>query len=197
MLAGGRDGFQLRKRYLRPDGSTVWTELSIAVVRGPAGEFVRGIGVSVDMTERRRLEEQLRHAQKMEAVGQMAGGIAHDFNNLLTGVIGNLALTTLPPGDPNADLIGAAETAANRAAELTRKLLGFARKNQLVVAPVRVGEFVREVVDILRRTVRPPHPHRHRPDRLGPGPGRRRPDQPGGPQPVPERPRRHARAAAP
>jgi two-component system cell cycle sensor histidine kinase/response regulator CckA len=155
VLAGGRDGYQLRKRYVRPDGGIVWTELSIAVVRGPGGEFVRGIGVSVDMTDRRRLEEQLRHVQKMEAIGQMAGGIAHDFNNLLTGVIGNLALVALPPGDPNADLIGAAERAANRAAELTRKLLGYARKNQLVVAPVRVGDFVREVVDILGRTFDP------------------------------------------
>ncbi|HET6574934.1 MAG TPA: PAS domain S-box protein [Fimbriiglobus sp.] len=155
VLAGGRDGFQLRKRYVRPDGGIVWTEMSVAVVRGPAGEFVRGIGVSVDMTDRRRLEEQLRHVQKMEAIGQMAGGIAHDFNNLLTGVIGNLALVALPPGDANADLIGAAERAANRAAELTRKLLGYARKNQLVVAPVRVGDFVREVVDILGRTFDP------------------------------------------
>ncbi len=155
VIDGKRDGYQLRKRYLRPDGSTVWAELSVAVVRGPGGEYVRAIGVTVDMTDRRRLEEQLRHVQKLEAVGQMAGGIAHDFNNLLTGVIGNLALVALPPGDPNADLIGVAETAANRAAELTRKLLGFARKNQLLVAPVRVGEFVREVVDILGRTFDP------------------------------------------
>jgi PAS domain S-box-containing protein len=153
--AGKRSGFQLRKRYLRPDGSTVWVELSMAVVHGPSGELIRGVGVTVDMTDRRRLEEQLRHVQKMEAVGQMAGGIAHDFNNLLTGVIGNLDLVDLPPGDRNADLIGVAITAAQRAAELTRKLLGFARKNQLVLAPVRVGEFVREVVDILGRTFDP------------------------------------------
>jgi PAS domain S-box-containing protein len=153
--AGTRDAYQIRKRYLRPDGSTVWTELSAAIVRGPAGEYLYGIGVSVDVTDRRRLEEQLRHVQKMEAVGQMAGGIAHDFNNLLTGVLGNLSLVSLPPGDPNADALAAAETAANRAAELTRKLLGFARKNQLLVAPVRVGEFAREVVDILGRTFDP------------------------------------------
>jgi CheY-like chemotaxis protein len=85
----------------------------------------------------------------------MAGGIAHDFNNLLTGVVGNLALVDLRPGDPNRALITAAEKAAQRAADLTRKLLGFARKNQLHVAPVRVGEFAREVIDILRRTFDP------------------------------------------
>jgi two-component system cell cycle sensor histidine kinase/response regulator CckA len=155
VAAGTREGYQVRKRYLRPDGGIVWGELSVAIVRGPAGEYVYGIGVVVDVTERRQLEEQLRHVQKMEAIGQMAGGIAHDFNNLLTGVIGNLALVALPPGDPNADAVAAAETAANRAAELTRKLLGFARKNQLLVAPIRVGEFAREVVDILGRTVDP------------------------------------------
>ena len=155
VLAGSRNGYQIRKRYIRPDGGIVWTELSVAVVRDTSGWYVRAIGVTVDMTDRRRLEEQLRHAQKMEAVGQMAGGIAHDFNNLLTGVIGNLDLVALSPGDPNADLIGVAMKAANRAAELTRKLLGFARKNQLVVSPVRVGDFVREVVDILGRTFDP------------------------------------------
>src|SRR5262249_53697453 len=85
MTNGSRDGYQVRKRYLRPDGAAVSTELSVAFVRGQNGQYLYGIGVSVDMTDRRRLEEQLRHAQKMEAVGQMAGGIAHDFNNLLTG----------------------------------------------------------------------------------------------------------------
>ena len=108
-----------------------------------------------DVTDRRRLEDQLRQAQKMEAVGQMAGGIAHDFNNLLTGIVGNLALVNLPPDDANRPLLHTAERAAHRAADLTRKLLGFARKNQLLVAPVRVREFAQEVVDLLRRTFDP------------------------------------------
>ena len=108
-----------------------------------------------DVTERRRLEDQLRQAQKMDAVGQMAGGIAHDFNNLLTGIVGNLALVALPPDDPNWPLLNTAERAAHRAADLTRKLLGFARKNQLLVAPVRVRDLAQEVVDLLRRTLDP------------------------------------------
>ncbi|OWK36311.1 diguanylate cyclase/phosphodiesterase (GGDEF & EAL domains) with PAS/PAC sensor(s) [Fimbriiglobus ruber] len=153
--AGARDGYQVRRRYIRPDLSTVWTEQSVAIVRGPSGECVYGIGVSVDMTERRRLEEQLRQAQKMETIGQLAGGIAHDFNNLLTGVLGSLALVRLPADDPNRPLIMTAERAAQRAAELTRKLLGFARKNQILSAPVRVADFVNEVVDLLRRTFDP------------------------------------------
>ncbi len=112
-------------------------------------------GVLVDVTERRNLEDQLRQAQKMETVGQLAGGIAHDFNNLLTGVLGNLNLVVLPPDDPNRSLIHTAERAALRAADLTRKLLGFARKNQLLVMPVCVADFIGEVTDLLDRTLDP------------------------------------------
>ena len=155
MLSGARDNYQYRKRYVRADGSEVWTELSVAAVRDQNGAFLYGLGVTVDLTDRLRLEEHLRQAQRMESVGQLAGGIAHDFNNLLTGVLGNLALIDLPAGDPNRARVATAERAANRAAELTRKLLGFARKNQLMVAAVRVEDVVTEVVDILRHTFDP------------------------------------------
>ncbi|HEY2784377.1 MAG TPA: PAS domain S-box protein [Fimbriiglobus sp.] len=153
--AGERDRYQVRKRYLKPDGTTVWTELWFSAIRGPGGEFRSGLGISVDVTERLRLEEQLRQAQKMEAFGQLAGGVAHDFNNLLTAVLGNLALVQLPAGDPNRPLVAAAEQAGTRAADLTRKLLGYARRTNLYLAPVRLGEVIEEVVGILRRTFDP------------------------------------------
>jgi PAS domain S-box-containing protein len=155
VLQEERTGYAIQKRFLRRDGEPVWVELYSQTLRDETGAAVSAVAVVVDVTERRRLEEQLRQAQKMEMVGQMAGGIAHDFNNLLTGVIGNLALLSLPPDAANAELLAAAERAAHRAAELTRKLLGLARKNQLLVAPVRVAEFASEVVSILRRTVDP------------------------------------------
>jgi PAS domain S-box-containing protein len=153
--AGTRDRFAYPKRYLRPDGQSVWAELSFAAVRGPAGEYEHGLGVSVNVTERRLLEDQLRQAQKMEAVGQMAGGVAHDFNNLLTAVLGNLSLVRLPEDDPNGPLLAAVEQAAGRAADLTRKLLGYARRNQLVFAPVDPAEALGEVVALLRHTLDP------------------------------------------
>src|SRR5437867_2459279 len=83
--------------------------------------------------ERRQLEEQLRHAQKMDAVGQLAGGVAHDFNNLLTVILGNLALLRGGEADPAQaqELLQASETAGWRAAELVRQLLGFARQTAL------------------------------------------------------------------
>ena len=153
--AGVRDRFTSAKRYLRPDGQCVWAEMSFAAVRGSAGEYEYGLGVSVNVTERRLLEDQLRQAQKMEAVGQMAGGVAHDFNNLLTAVLGNLSMVRLPESDSNRVLLSAVEQAATRAADLTRKLLGYARRNQLVFAPVNPGEALGEVVALLRHTVDP------------------------------------------
>ncbi|MBX9584364.1 MAG: PAS domain S-box protein, partial [Gemmataceae bacterium] len=153
--AGRRDRFDALKRYGRPDGAVVWAELSFAAIRAADGRYEYGLGVSVDVTERRKLEEQLRQAQKMEAIGQMAGGLAHDFNNLLTAVLGNLSLVKLPPGDPNRPLLAAAEQAGVRAADLTRKLLGYARRNQLLPGPVAPREAFAEVVGLLRRTLDP------------------------------------------
>jgi PAS domain S-box-containing protein len=108
-----------------------------------------------DWTERLQLEEQLRQAQKMEAIGQMAGGVAHDFNNIMTGILGSLGLIRLPADDPNNALLQAVEKAALRAADLTGKLLAFARRNQLVLAHVQPADIVTEVVTLLRHAIDP------------------------------------------
>jgi two-component system cell cycle sensor histidine kinase/response regulator CckA len=155
VLAGKRDRYDYAKRYVRPDGTVIWAELSFAAIRGPDGQYEYGLGVSLDVTERRRLEEQLQQAQKMEAIGQLAGGVAHDFTTLCTAVLGNLALVQVPDADPNRPLVAAAEQAAARAADLTRKLLGFARRIQLVPGPVHPAEAFDEVVGLLRRTLDP------------------------------------------
>ena len=153
--AGMRDRFHLSKRYVWPNGDFVWAELSYVVVKGPTGQFEYGLGVSMNVNERRRLEDQLRQAQKMEVIGQMAGGVAHDFNNLLTAVLGNLALVNLPESDPNRALLASVEQAAIRAADLTGKLLGYARRNQLVFAPINPADAFNEVVGLLHRTLDP------------------------------------------
>ncbi len=153
--AGTRDRFSCSKRYVHVDGQTVWTELSFAAVRGPGGELEWGVGVSLNVTERRRLEEQLRHIQKIEALGQMAGGVAHDFNNLLTGILCNLPQIRLPDGDPNRGHLATIEQAATRAAELTGKLLGYARRNQLVSTPIYPADAFGEVVGLLRHALDP------------------------------------------
>jgi PAS domain S-box-containing protein len=97
--------------------------------------------------ERRRLEAQLNHAQKMEAVGQLAGGIAHDFNNLLTAILGNISLlkVLMPRDDKRAcERLAAAETASNRAKELTQRLLTFSKGGAPVRKSVSLAEIVTE-----------------------------------------------------
>ena len=149
---GLRDRFDLRKRYLRPDGREIWTELSFAAIRGPDGRYESGLGVTVDVTDRKRLEDQMRQTQKMEAIGQMAGGVAHDFNNLLTAVLGNLAMVRVHEDDPNRPLLAAAEEATTRAADLTRKLLGYARRSQLAAGPVDPRQAFAVVIGTLQQS---------------------------------------------
>ena len=109
-----------------------------------------------DSTAQLALAEQLRQAQKMEAVGRLAGGIAHDFNNLLTAIIGNLALLSQSPAnDPNRELLQITEKAAWRAAELTRQLLGFSRQARMRLKPLHLPDCLREALTIAQRTLGP------------------------------------------
>ncbi len=105
--------------------------------------------------ERRHLEEQLRHAQKLESLGLLAGGVAHDFNNLLTGILGNASLVMdILHGDTEVngmlqDIIRASE----RAADLTRQLLAYAGKGKFVIEPVNCSTLVRDISELLRSSV--------------------------------------------
>ena len=107
------------------DGRHVPVEVRADAIRDEGGQLIGLIGVHMDITERRQLEGQLRQAQKMEAVGQLAGGVAHDFNNLLTAILGytELLLSDLPPEDPKTAELNEILTAAQRAAALTRQAL--------------------------------------------------------------------------
>jgi PAS domain S-box-containing protein len=109
-----------------------------------------------EMFERERAEDALRHAQKMEAVGQLTGGIAHDFNNMLTGIIGSLDLMQRYIANGRADEIGrfteAAVSSANRAAALTHRLLAFSRRQSLDRKKLDVNELVHSLEDLIRRT---------------------------------------------
>ncbi len=108
-----------------------------------------------DITERRRLEEQLRQAARMEAIGQLAGGVAHDFNNLLTGVMGysSLLLQQMDEENPYRDKIVQISRAAERAVGLTRQLLAFGRKQMLDVRVVDLNAAVAEFEPFLRRLI--------------------------------------------
>ena len=113
--------------------------------------------LQVEIAERAQAEEALRHAQKMDAIGQLTGGIAHDFNNMLTGVLGALDLIRrrLAAGRVNEveRYIDAAVTSGNRAAALTQRLLAFARRQSLKTCDVQVNDMVTSMEELLRRTI--------------------------------------------
>ena len=155
MLAGQRETYQLEKRFIRKDNSLVWARLAASVVRDESGTPHYGIGVIVDITERKTLEEQLLQAQKLEAIARLAGGIAHDFSNLLT-VIRGYSEFIISGAGPNDSLRGDAEeikNAAERAALLTRQLLAFSRKQGRHPEMLDVNHVVRNVERMLNRMI--------------------------------------------
>jgi PAS domain S-box-containing protein len=137
-------------------GGRVWVRRVLSPVRDPAGRTAGVLGILWDVTEQRRLEAHVSQASKMDALGQLAGGIAHDFNNLLTAILGNLELMLpdLPAGKAR-ELAAAAHAATTRAASITQRLLGFARKHQLDWVPTDLNAVAAEVVGLLRRTIDP------------------------------------------
>jgi len=122
-------------------------------LRSDEGEIVGLIGGVIEITDRKRLEQQLRQAQKMEAVGQLAGGIAHDFNNLLTGIIGNLGLAELDAGPDVRQYLRSAIDAAGRAEQLVKQLLAFSRKSPVELKPVDLNQQVQEVQSLVREVI--------------------------------------------
>jgi PAS domain S-box-containing protein len=141
----------------RSNGTSLTLRVTVRAVRQPEGQ-TRGYCVVIhDATEEVHREEELRQSQKMEAIGLLAGGIAHDFNNLLTAIIGYADLLTysLPPGSSEAEAAATISQAAVKAADLTRRLLGFARKGKIGDAPVDLHTVIHEVRSLLERTI--PH----------------------------------------
>ena len=140
-------------RHRKKDGTTFEVEITTHAIEF-GGRPARLVVVS-DVTERRRVEEQLRQSQKMEATGLLAGGVAHDFNNLLGVVLGSgeLARRAARSGRPVEPYLAEIDVAARRAAELTRKLLAFSRKQVLEVRTLDVGEMVDDFLQLLRRVI--------------------------------------------
>jgi PAS domain S-box-containing protein len=142
-------------QHRRKDGSLFPVEIHVNHIRlAPQGrEYL--VAVVRDITERQRLEEQIRQSQKMEAIGQLAGGVAHDFNNLLTVINGysELLLADLPAHDPQREPVAAIRSAGERAAALTGQLLAFSRK--AIVAPkiLDLNDVVHSVGRLLRRLI--------------------------------------------
>lgn len=141
--------FQVRHR----DGTVFPIFATGSPIQGRDGEYAGFIGISSDLRERRALEDQLRQAAKMEAIGRLAGGVAHDFNNLLTAIQGHaeFLMAELPEdSEQHADALEI-HLAGRRAAELTRQLLTFSRKQVLEERVLDFGRIVSELEPMLRR----------------------------------------------
>jgi two-component system cell cycle sensor histidine kinase/response regulator CckA len=156
--------FAQTHRIVRPDGTqrTVTSQGKVIVDEG--GRPVRMLGTCQDVTEReqaearrRQTEAQIQHAQKLESLGVLAGGVAHDFNNLLTAMLGytSLARSMLPADAPIVPLLLEVEKAAERAAELTQRMLAYSGKGRFVAEPCNLSVLVRDMAKLLETIVSP------------------------------------------
>jgi PAS domain S-box-containing protein len=153
-IARRRD-LEVEFRTVWPDGSVHWIGTTARVTADPQGNPTHVLGVSTEITERKQLEEQFRHAQKMDAIGHLAGGVAHDFNNLLTAILGysNLLADALDPNSQHQADVAEIVKAAQRAAGLTKQLLAFSRKQVMQPALVDLNALVRNTSQMLRRII--------------------------------------------
>jgi len=150
--------YEVEYRFVRPDGEIRYIIELGELVYDDRGHAIGHAGTIQDMTELKRAEEQLLHAQKMEMVGQLTGGVAHDFNNLLAIILGNLELAedAIEDGSDLRCFLDPALKATKRGAELTQRLLAFARKQTLRPKLTDLSELVLGLGDLLRRTLGEP-----------------------------------------
>ncbi len=140
---------------VRKDGRRIDVSLSLSPIRDAAGQVVAVSAIVRDITERKRIEIQMRQAQKMEAIGTLAGGIAHDFNNLLSAIVGyaEMASEDVPEGSPPRRNLEEVLAAAHRAKDLVRQILTFSRQGEQEQKPVALHQVVREAMRLVRASL--------------------------------------------
>ena len=163
MLAGIRSHYEIEKRYVRKDGRKIWVNLTTSILRDARGEPEFGMAMAQCISERKEAEQEkaqllelFHQSKKMEAIGRLAGGVAHDFNNILGGLMGGLSFLEMELGEANpliAD-IEQMKSLIERGAQLTRQLLGFARREKYDAQPLELGRAVRETCEMFGRTRR-------------------------------------------
>jgi PAS domain S-box-containing protein len=150
-----RRSFRLTYRIRTRQGTEKWVLEQGRGLFLPGGELLCLEGFVTDITERKKAEDALRYAQKMESLGILAGGVAHDFNNLLVAILGqtSLALANLPPESPARKHVQKSIKAAQRAADLTLQLLAYSGRGQLKVEPLQLNDLIEENVHLMEATV--------------------------------------------
>lgn len=151
----GRDFWEAGYRLIARDGTILHMLDRAFLMRDESGVLIREIGGLTDLSQRVEYEERLHQAQRLEAIGQLTGGIAHDFNNLLTVILGNAELLIEQVGDAGRPgrLAKMTATAAQRGAELTNRLLAFARRQTLNPAAIDANRLIADMDGLLRRTI--------------------------------------------
>lgn len=153
-ISNGSD-LETEFRVVWPDGTMRWIAGRARVFNDGARKAARLIGIGADISDQKSLEAQLRQAQKMEAVGQLAGGVAHDFNNILTAILGysEIVIATFGPQDRRRADMDEVIRAGRRAAELTRQLLAFSRKQILRPTAVDLNQMIDAMRKMLSRLI--------------------------------------------
>ena len=151
----GSDTDKIQFRIITQTGETRWIDHKCWAIFSQEGAFKGRRGSNRDITQRLQLENQLRQAQKMEAVGRLAGGVAHDFNNMLGVILGftDLAITKLPADDPIQMYLDEVKSAAQRSADITRQLLAFARKQTIAPKVLDLNDTIASMLKMLRRLI--------------------------------------------
>jgi PAS domain S-box-containing protein len=154
VIQSGRPLLNQEETFVDPVGRRGWLSTTKVPLRDNQGKIVGIVGIGRDITEPKRLQEQLLHAQKMEAVGQLAGGVAHDFNNILVVITGYAELLLqrhLDEADPIRRYVEEIRKAGERATTLTRQLLAFSRKQMLQLEVLNLNDVVANMENMLRR----------------------------------------------
>ncbi|MBI5249867.1 MAG: PAS domain S-box protein [Desulfomonile tiedjei] len=162
LALGEIDSYRVQKRYVRKDKGVVWVDLFVSAIHDQKGDYEATLGVVVDITDRKRIEQekealkaQLLQAQKMEAIGTLAGGVAHEFNNLLLVISGYAELLLAEKETNNQDVEDLRKIiqASSRGAELVQNLLTYSGKSQMAQMPVNLNSEIEQVTDLLARTI--------------------------------------------
>ena len=155
MFTEGRGLNNVEEEVITASGRRFPVQLNASLVFDDAGHTVTARIVARDITERKRMENALLHAQKIDSIGNLAGGIAHDFNNILAAILGSASIIRRHISERNklAKYVEIIETSAHRGSSLTRQLLTFARKTETVASPVDINSLIQETLNLYQRSV--------------------------------------------
>jgi PAS domain S-box-containing protein len=149
-----REVKELEEKMMTKSGELLFVSINASIIRDETGQpLIRA--VARDITEKKKLEEKIIHAQRIDSIGNLAGGVAHDFNNILTSILGSTAIMKrkMRRGDAWYRFADIIETAARRGAALTRQLLTFARKSNVQFRPIIVNDIIEETIRLFERSI--------------------------------------------